>query len=132
GRNTKWSLFTGVYSLFYLTVWSFHCEIKAIDPQLQWRYLIWCGWTLLCCLVMYYFFIKKWIYQKQAIALLIFSTLEIGLQIFRYVDRHYFDLGYSQLIYTSGMPTVNNLMVITCYMPLFSSIYKEVRTWIRH
>jgi hypothetical protein len=129
-KNVKWALFSGVCSLFYFLVFSYHCEIKAIDPNLTLRYVIWCGWTMLCCGVIYFLLQRKLVYQKQAVLLIVISTIEVTLQLLRFVDRHYFDLTFTGSFYGPGMATVNNLIVITCFLPILSSMYKGMRSWI--
>jgi len=41
------------------------------------------------------------------------------LQLMRLVDRHYFDLTYTNYLYKTLLPLINTATVVLCFVPLF-------------
>lgn len=129
-KDKKWTAFALAVSVFYFIPVYFHCEIKLMDPEFIWRYVIWTLNTCAASAVIYTLMKKELVYFKQALVFISLSVAEIALQAFRLVDIHFFNVEYSTLIYKSGMPTLNNLVVICCYLPLVIIGYRNIQKWI--
>lgn len=128
-QDKKWCLFSGLTSASYFLMVYFHCDIKLIDPEMIYRYVIWICNDLIWIAALYILWKKGLVYGSQfSIALAATLVMEL-LQVGRYFDRHFFDLQFTNEIYRSAMPVLNSLLAMCCWLPLKDKIWNRVKTW---
>ena len=128
-KDKRWALVTGITACNYYMTFSTMCYFAYFDEAKIWRYFIWVGWEALCITIMYIALHKRLVFQRQAFAIMLIGFAGICLQIYRFIDRHYFDLAYSTSIYEAMGPTLNNLLTLVCLYPLITHIKKRFRKW---
>ena len=98
-RNKCWAISTGITAFNYYITFVTRCDIFAMDTAQIWRYVIWISWEALWMTVIYFAWQKKLVYQLQAVAVILLGLAGNLLQVFRFIDLHYFGLAYSTSIY---------------------------------
>jgi hypothetical protein len=128
-RNKRWAVLTGITAFNYYITYVTLCDILIWDTSKIWRYVIWIGWEALWMTVVYVVWQRKLAYQYQAVAVILLGLAGNLLQVFRFIDRHYFELAYSTPIYTTMAPAFNNLLVLICLYPLISYFKIGISKW---
>ncbi len=106
----KEALYFLILSLFFLFFDFIHSDIKQMDPNKYWRYIIWSGSELGQSALLVFLWMKfQLINKKTAIAALLVSYLSIFFLMSRFVDRHIQDLSYAYWGVTEGLIIVNYL-----------------------
>ncbi|ATC93734.1 hypothetical protein PTUN_a1039 [Pseudoalteromonas tunicata] len=75
-----------------------------------------------------YFAIKDRLYLWQSIIGQLVVVLSPILQIFRLLDRHLWDLSYSDAIYKTTLPLINLAVVVICFLPLFLVLSSRIKS----
>ena len=94
-KDNKWCLFSGITAFSYFLMVYFHCDIKIIDPEKIYRYAIWMLNDLIWISTLYYLWGKKMIHSNQFYLGLVTIVVVEALQVTRYVDRHFFELQFT-------------------------------------
>ncbi|MFT4924114.1 MAG: hypothetical protein ACI8WB_000192 [Phenylobacterium sp.] len=128
-KNRNWVILTGITTFFYYIGFSTACDVRLFDTNGVWRHVIWVLWNVLYMAVIYTAWTKKLIYQYQAGGAIFLSLCGDLLQVFRFIDYHYFELVHSTNIYQTMAPALNNLLVLVCLYPLITYIKKGASQW---
>lgn len=128
-RDTRWAVITGIVAFNYYMTFVTICDLYAFDTEKVWRYVIWVGWETLWLAVVYVVWNKRLVYPYQAFAVIFLGCAGNFLQVFRFIDRHYFELAYSTSIYKVMAPTFNNLLVLVCLYPSITYLKKGIAKW---
>ena len=83
------------------------------------RYIFWASIDLSWMAVIAYLTIKDKIHFWQSILGQLIVLPAPLLQLVRLVDRHYFDLSYTNYLYVTILPMINTAVVVLCFSPLF-------------
>ncbi len=112
-----------ITSLFFAVSNSYHCEIKAVDPERIFRYLIWVSIDLLYLCTVYWLLVKS-----RRIASVIWKGLVLAhvciwvLHSIRVIDVHFLpDHSFSNL-YGFGISVSNFLIALMVFMGLYSGV----------
>ncbi len=129
-------LFIGVKALFKVTLIVFLIELfsRSISKKLlsfpQAEYIWYLSWALIA-LTMMFFIIKETKknpnIQKITIPITILILLVIIIEILRYFERNFTDLGSVKLIYNTSSLTANWLIVIYLFAPIALLLVKSIR-----
>lgn len=112
--------FAFITFLFFLTGVLFNDFIREFDYKVYvYRYIYWAANDITWMAVIAYLTIKDKIHLWQSILGQLIVLPAPLLQLVRLVDRHYFDLTYTDYIYTGLLPLINMATVTLCFSPLF-------------
>lgn len=128
-RNKHWAVLTGITAINYYVAFITVCDVVSFDDEKVWRYVIWISWEAIWMTVIYVLWQRKLVYQYQAVAVILLGLAGNLLQVFRFIDRHYFELAYSTPIYTTMAPAFNNLLVLVCLYPLVAYLKIGISKW---
>jgi hypothetical protein len=83
------------------------------------RYIFWAANDIAWMGLIAYLTIKDKIHLWQSILGQLIVLPAPLLQLMRLVDRHYFDLTYTDFLYKGLLPLINMAVVVLCFAPLF-------------
>lgn len=105
--------------------------IKTIDKDMfVYRYLFWAAIDIAWMAVIANWALKDKVYLWQSIIGQLIVVSAPLLQLFRLLDRHLWDLSYSNYLYQTLLPIINIATLIVCYLPLLLIFRK--RKQIQH
>jgi hypothetical protein len=105
---------------FFIIGMTFHFVIKEVDRGIFiYRYIFWAFNDIAWMGVIAYLTIKDKIHLWQSILGQLIVLPAPLLQLVRLVDRHYFDLSYTNYLYVTILPMINTAVVVLCFAPLF-------------
>jgi len=94
--------------------------IKELDYKIYVsRYIFWAVNDIAWMGLIAYLTIKDKIHLWQSILGQLIVLPAPLLQLMRLVDRHYFDLTYTNYLYKTLLPLINMAVVALCFAPLF-------------
>lgn len=128
-KDSKWFYFAIITTSSYFLAVYFHCDLKSFDHEKTYRYLFWVLNDLLWLYVIYLMWEKGNIYHNQFCIALLIAISTISMHLFRYVDRHFFELEYSTNIYKTILPTVSSMLAICCWLPAVKIIKRKLKKW---
>ncbi|MBU2970023.1 hypothetical protein KO527_11740 [Pseudoalteromonas sp. C2R02] len=119
-KDTKGTLFCFITFIFFLWAISLNSFIKIYDQDyFIFRYIFWAFNDLAWMGLIAYLTIKDKIHLWQSIIGQLIVLPAPLLQLMRLVDRHYFDLTYTDYLYKGLLPLINTATVVLCFAPLF-------------
>jgi len=121
--------FALVTFLFFIIGVSFSDIVKEYDYKIYVsRYIFWAANDIAWMGVIAYLTIKDKIHLWQSILGQLIVLPAPLLQLVRLVDRHYFDLSYTDFLYKTILPLINTATVALCFAPLiviFTQYFKN-------
>jgi len=105
---------------FFLIGVIFNDLIRELDYKVYVsRYIFWAANDIAWMGLIAYLTIKDKIHIWQSILGQLIVLPAPLLQLMRLVDRHYFDLTYTNYLYKTLLPLINTATVVLCFVPLF-------------
>ncbi|OUL57898.1 hypothetical protein [Pseudoalteromonas ulvae] len=98
------------------------------DNSFVYRYIFWASNDLIWMACIAYLAIKDKVYLLQSIIGQLVVALSPIIQIFRLLDRHLWDLSYSDLLYKSILPLINFAIVFICFIPFFTFFFNKSKS----
>ncbi|MDP5211938.1 hypothetical protein ORJ66_02630 [Pseudoalteromonas tunicata] len=118
--------FTVITMIFFFIGITLDMPIRNIDQGLFiYRYLIWAALDITWMAVIAYWALKDKVHLWQSIVgqlVVVFAPL---LQLFRLLDRHLWDLSYSDYLYQTLLPIINIATIAVCYLPVFYFFFNK-------
>lgn len=125
-RDTLSLRFILITALFFLIGTLLNSPIKTFDEDFFiYRYLIWAALDITWMAVIAYWALKDKVHLWQSIVgqlVVVFAPL---LQLFRLLDRHLWDLSYSDYLYQTLLPIINIATIAVCYLPVFYFFFNK-------
>ena len=128
-KDHKGLMFAAVTLAFFTFGTLTHGLIKSFDhDSYVWRYILWaindCLWILIISKLASRD--KTHLLQSCLGIMVVFPAPLI--QLFRVIDRHFYDLSYSTYLYKAGLPLINTLVIVICYLPLFALVISKLKS----
>ncbi|MDE3273735.1 hypothetical protein [Pseudoalteromonas sp. G4] len=124
-----------MFSLVTLAFFGFgaltHEFIKDLDQGIYiWRYLLWAAndfiWIVVISRLANH---NKTHLLQSCLGILVVFPAPL-IQLFRAIDRHYFDLSLSDYVYVIGLPFINTLTIIICYIPVVAILFSRCKNYL--
>jgi len=110
--------FSAITFIFFFVGSSLNNFLIEIDPEFIFRYIVWAINDIAWMAVIAYLTMKDKIHLWQSIFGQLIVLPAPLLQLVRLVDRHYFDLSYTDYFYRGLLPLINTATVFLCFAPL--------------
>lgn len=121
--------FTLVTAAFFLYGALIYDILMSIDEGVYvYRYVIWAFNDIAWMALIAYLGIKDKVYLWQSVLGQLVVISAPILQLFRVVDRHFWDLSYSTMLYKTLLPLINIGTVAVCYLPLLYLFMRKNRS----
>ncbi|AXT29559.1 hypothetical protein [Pseudoalteromonas tunicata] len=127
-RDSKGAFFSLITAVFFLYGSLTQSLVYEYDIDFIYRYIFWSINDLIWMGCIAYFAIKDRLYLWQSIIGQLVVVLSPILQIFRLLDRHLWDLSYSDAIYKTTLPLINLAVVVICFLPLFLVLSSRIKS----
>ncbi|WMN59246.1 hypothetical protein NI389_13635 [Pseudoalteromonas xiamenensis] len=121
-------LFALITATFFVIGAVLHDSIKEFDRGIYvYRYLFWAAMDIGWMGTIAYLALKDKVYMWQSIIGQLVVVVAPVLQLFRLLDRHLWDLHFSNYLYTTLLPLVNVVTLVVCYLPILF-LFKRSKT----
>lgn len=124
-NDKRWFVFSIITVVAYINAVYFHCDIKIFDSGYIYRYAFWALNDLIWILFLFIMWNKGNIYHHQYAVAIIIAVLVECTQLFRFIDRHFFELAYSSEFYKTTIPTLNSILALCCWLPIKNKIWSK-------
>ena len=103
--------------------------IKSFDQGLFiYRYLFWAFFDIAWMATIAYWALKDKVHLWQSITGQLVVVFAPVLQLFRLLDRHLWNLSYSDYLYQTLLPIINVATIVVCYLPIFYFFFNKSKS----
>ncbi|SFC69907.1 hypothetical protein SAMN02745724_02323 [Pseudoalteromonas denitrificans DSM 6059] len=128
-KDKKATLFCFITLIFFIWAISFNSLVKNYDRvDFVYRYIFWAINDISWMALIAYLTMKDKVHLWQSIAGQLIVLPAPLLQLMRLVDRHFFDLTYTNYLYYGLLPLINMATVVLCFFPLIVIFVKYLKS----
>lgn len=128
-KDRKSIILSCVTALAFWVAFTFQCELKVIDPERVWRYVLWVGMDIVYLLILLVFYRMKIIREWQFSAICGLQVFVFFIQLIRLPDAHKFNYLYTDSFYVEAINFYNISVLVLVAIPPLQKIIAKIKEY---